>query len=523
MKQEIRVTEGAHRHRSGWLVSMMLLVVLAVWIVAHARDAAALASAPDVAADGDLSRVVESAKATDGPALPNGDARVRLKRSEDAGHTSSSSDEAEGTYRIRVRVVDESGAAVVPARVTLDNFESGREPPLENVGDDGRATLSVPKGFGDFESLRVVAYVAGATTTRSLAGCAESDEVVIVMRGIGRIEIEAPTGNHGGDISASEDGESVGEALHFVFRSSHAKVAVGLGLLFSLRVFSGGEKHVEQVIGPTRAGEVVRVACDARRCAVSFTLEHAGRALDAGLVMLVDGSRCTFAESFPKAGGTRTSWIPRSASARIVIPSGSMSFESQPMSLGDVLELGRIEAQPMKDFGVVEARMPDGSLSTVAPRVSAFVHADGTRLEARGGAEWLASARMTGAGAHIASLRMFSAVEVRVQVEGCYAEPPFVTLTGGSRVQVLLHRGSRVQIVSSEAIAPRRMALRHRATGEVVWAGRSELEADRRVWPFVDLRPGDYDVRMDGMSSSPSSVHVPAGSTQRVPVVLTEK
>jgi hypothetical protein len=346
---------------------------------------------------------------------------------------------------------------------------------------------------------------------------------VIVMRGIGRIEIEAPAGNHGGDISASEDGESAGEAIHFGFRSGRASVSVGLGLLFSLRVFSGGERHVEQVIGPTRAGEVVRVACDARRCAVSFTLEHAGRALDAGLVMLVDGSRCTYAESFPKPGGTRTFWIPRSASARIVIPSGSMSFESQPRSFGDVLELGRVEAQPMKDFGEVEVRMPDGSLSTVAPRVSAFVHADGTRLEARGGAGWLASAHMTGAGAHIASLRMFSAVEVRPQAEGCYAEPPFVTLTGGSRARVLLHAGSKLEIASTGALAPRRMALRHRATGEVVWAGRSELEADRRVWPFVDLRPGDHDVRIDGLSSSPSSVHVPAGSTQRVPVVLTEK
>lgn len=218
-----------------------------------------------------------------------------------------------------------------------------------------------------------------------------------------------------------------------------------------------------------------------------------------------------------------TVWVPRSASARFVITWGERSFETEPMSFGEALELGRVEAQPMKDFGEVEVRMPDGSLSTVAPRVSAFVHADGTRLEARAGAGWLASTRMTGAGAHIASLRMFSAVEVRAQAEGCYAEPPFVTLTGGSRARVLLHAGSKVEIAASAALAPRRMALRHRATGEVVWAQRTRVEAEQRVWPFVGLRPGDHDVRMDGMSSSPSFVHVPAGSTQRVLVVLAEK
>ena len=513
--------EARHgRLRSRWLVAAAVLVAVGLWFVVSARDVEVVALASEVASDGGLPRAVETALGVDATDPAPCEARVRPK---DSSRSPSSSDGAEGAYAIRVRVVDESGAAVVPARVTLDNFESGREPPLENVGDDGRAILSVPKGFGDFESLRVVAYVAGATATRSLAGCAESDEVVIVMRGIGRIEIEAPAGNHGGDISASEDGESAGEAIHFGFRSGRASVSVGLGLLFSLRVFSGGERHVEQVIGPRRAGEVGRVACDARRCAVSVTLEHAGRALDAGLVMLVDGSRCTYAESFPKPGGTRTSWIPRSASARIVIPSGSMSFESQPRSFGDVLELGRVEAHPMKDFGEVEVRMPAGSLSTVAPWVSAFVHADGTRLEARAGAGWLASTRMTGAGAHIASLRMFSAIEVRAKVEGCYAEPPFVTLTGGSRARVLLHAGSKVEIAASAALAPRRMALRHRATGEVVWAQRSRVEVDQRVWPFVGLRPGDYDLRIDGMSSSPSSVHVPAGSTQRVPVVLTEK
>jgi hypothetical protein len=37
------------------------------------------------------------------------------------------------------------------------------------------------------------------------------------------------------------------------------------------------------------------------------------------------------------------------------------------------------------------------------------------------------------------------------------------------------------------------------------------------------LRPGDYDVLIDGVSSSPSTVHVPAGSKQRVAVTLTQK
>ena len=513
--------EASHgRMRSRLLAASVVLVAVGLSFVVSARDVEVVAVASEVAADGGLPRAFESASGVDVTGPSHDEPRVRPK---DLSRSPSTSDEAEGAYAIRVRVVDESGAAVVPARVTLDNFESGREPPLENVGDDGRTTLSVAKGFGDFESLRVVAYVAGATTMRSLAGCAESDEVVIVMRGIGRIEIEAPAGNHGGDIRASEDGESAGEAIRFGFRSGRATVAVGLGLLFSLRVFSGGERQVEQVIGPTRAGEVVRFACDARRCAVSYPLDPGRPDAGPGAVALVEGSRCFQPDGVLSSSGMLTVWVPRSASARFVITWGERSFETEPMSFGDVLELGRVEAQPMKDFGEVEVRMPDGSLSTVAPRVSAFVHADGTRLEARAGAGWLASTRMTGAGAHIASLRMFSAVEVRAQVQGCYAEPPFVTLTGGSRARVLLHAGSKVEIAASAALAPRRLALRHRATGEVVWAQSSRVEADQRVWPFVDLRPGDYDVRMDGMSSSPSSVHVPAGSTQRVLVVLTEK
>jgi hypothetical protein len=129
----------------------------------------------------------------------------------------------------------------------------------------------------------------------------------------------------------------------------------------------------------------------------------------------------------------------------------------------------------------------------------------------------------TDTGTRIASLRMFTAVEVSPAVDGFYAEPSVVTLTGGTRAQVTMLAGAEVEIASVEAGTLRTMALLHRATGERFHARESSLAEGRSSWKFVGLRPGDYDVLIDGMLSSPSTVHVPAGSKQRVAVTLTQK
>jgi hypothetical protein len=136
----------------------------------------------------------------------------------------------------------------------------------------------------------------------------------------------------------------------------------------------------------------------------------------------------------------------------------------------------------------------------------------------------LVVANATDDGTRIASLRMFSAVDVVARADGgYYAEPPLVTLTGASRAQVTMLAGAEVEIASVDAGTLHTMALLHRATGKRFNARESSLAEGRPQWKFLGLRPGDYDVLIDGMSSSPSIVHVPAGSKQRAAVTLTQK
>jgi hypothetical protein len=130
----------------------------------------------------------------------------------------------------------------------------------------------------------------------------------------------------------------------------------------------------------------------------------------------------------------------------------------------------------------------------------------------------------TDEGARIASLRMFAAVEVVARADGGhYAEPAVAILTGASRAQLTMLAGAVVEILAVDVVPVRRTALLHRGTGDRETPGVSIVDEGRPKWIFGGLRPGDYDIHIDGMSSSPSSLHVPAGSTQRVLVVLTEK
>lgn len=168
--------------------------------------------------------------------------------------------------------------------------------------------------------------------------------------------------------------------------------------------------------------------------------------------------------------------------------------------------------------------MPDGSLVYSRQMPSAYVHADGRRLPASMATGPLVVANATDDGTRIASLRMFSAVDVVARADGgYYAEPPLVTLTGASRAQVTMLAGAEVEIASVDAGTLHTMALLHRATGKRFNARESSLAEGRPQWKFLGLRPGDYDVLIDGMSSSPSIVHVPAGSKQRAAVTLTQK
>jgi hypothetical protein len=277
----------------------------------------------------------------------------------------------------------------------------------------------------------------------------------------------------------------------------------------------------------------VSLAFDFRRCAVKFAFAPDASHGDAAAPMddesrvavhLLEGKRSVRCDYSHASDGTWTALVPRSASARVVITSGATSYESEPMPFGESVDLGRVALQPMKDFGVVEARMPDGTIAPGRQWPSAFVHADGTRMRASNSTGSLFVSMATDEGARIASLRMFAAVEVVARAAGGhYPEPAVATLTGASRAQVAMLAGAVVEILAVDVVPVRRTALVHRATGDRESPGVSIVDEGRPKWIFGGLRPGDYDIRIDGMSSSPSSVHVPAGSTQRVMVVLTQK
>ena len=168
--------------------------------------------------------------------------------------------------------------------------------------------------------------------------------------------------------------------------------------------------------------------------------------------------------------------------------------------------------------------MPDGTIAPGRQWPSAFVHPDGTRLSAsmlRTGS--FVALTPTDEGTRMRSLRLFASVEVVAKADGHFPEPAVATLTGASRAQVTMLPGAEVEILAVDAVPLRSMALVHRATGERVRSKYAELEEGRPRYWFVGLRPGDYDLRIDRMVASPSFVHVPAGSTQSVLVVLTEK
>ena len=439
-------------------------------------------------------------------------------------------------YHFRVHVVDASDRGVQHATIWLGTLDPWHVWQMETTDQDGRAKISVPRRIGPIDSIGIVASLAGVTATGSLEGCKETDEIELKLPAMGwfSLTVDGPLGNVGAQIVEWDGHETFGHTTTFLFDEPTERVAVGLGSSYSVTVWSGGERDVRTgVVGPKNPDEVVPLSFDFRRCAVKFAFAPDASHGDAAAPMddesrvavhLLEGKRSVRCDYSHASDGTWTALVPRSASARLVITSGATSYESEPMSFGESVDLGRVALQPMKDFGVVEARMPDETIAPGRQWPSAFVHRDGTRL----GASMLRTGSFvvptpTDEGTRMTSLRLFAAVEVVAKADGHYPEPAVATLTGASRAQVTMLPGAEVEILALDAVPLRSMVLLHRATGERARSKASELEEGRPRWWFVGLRPGDYDVRIDGMSSSPSSVHVPAGSTQRVPVVLTEK
>lgn len=439
-------------------------------------------------------------------------------------------------YHFRVHVVDASDRGVQHATVWLGTLDPWHVWQMENTDQDGRAKISVPRRIGPINGIGIVASLAGVTARGSLEGCKETDEIELELPAMGwfSLTVDGPLGNVGAQIVEWDGHETFGHTTTFLFDEPTERVAVGLGSSYSVTVWSGGERDVRAgVVGPKSPDEVVPLAFDFRRCAVKFEFAPDASHGDAAspiddesrmAVHLLEGKRSVRCDYSHASDGTWTALVPRSASARLVITSGATSYETEPMSFGESVDLGRVALQPMKDFGVVEARMPDGTIAPGRQWPSAFVHADGTRMRASNSTGSLFVSRATYEGARIASLRMFAAVEVVARAAGGhYADPAVVTLTGASRAQVAMLAGAVVEILAVDVVPVRRTALVHRATGDRESPGVSIVDEGRPKWIFGGLPPGDYDVRIDGMSSSPSSVHVPAGSKQRVMVVLTEK
>ena len=444
--------------------------------------------------------------------------------------------DAANYYKFRVRVVDADGRGIQHVHVDLATLVPWFAWQNEQTDQDGRTTITVPRRIGPIDSLGIVARLAGATAERSLQGCTEQDEIELKMPPLGwfALTVDGPLGNVGAQVVGWDGHDTVGATTTFLFDEATERVAVGLDQSYAITVWSDGERELRRdVRSPQLAGETVALAFDFRRCAVRFDLAKGERRDPAAnppgdetavIVSLLVGTKCVRCRYEVDAQGVWTALVPRHASARLVVTSGAFSYESPPMEFDESVDLGRIALEPMKDFGTVEARMPDGSLVRSRQLPSAYMQADGRRLRSSMATGSLVVADATGAGTHIASLRMFTAVDVVARADGgYYAEPPLVTLTGATRAQVTMLDGAEVEILAVDAVPLRKMALVHRATGERASPGLSTVEEERPKWIFAGLRPGDYDVLIDGMSSSPSTVHVPAGSKQRVAVTLTQK
>ncbi len=509
-----------HRVLVALAVALLAIAICAAW---PSHIASAMSAIGSSSADAlrpianDVATIARDANSQ------QGEERVRPSGFQDASANAAAQPEIAGQYRIRVRVVDDRGEAIRDATVRLESFRADLEPPLEWTATDGRATITASRELGPLGQLRVVAAVCGAREVRSLNGVEEHDEIAIVLRDVGRLEVvcASESGPLGGEVRARPFGDF--GPFRLVAAADGASVVVGLGQQLHVSVWSGAERDSFEVAGPTRAHEVVRLACDLRRCTVRFQVDRDPSMRSAMLAALLAGGDCALRECYAAADGGWDAWVPRNAAARLVVMSGAFSYESPVMEFGESVDLGRIALEPMKDFGTVDARMPDGSLASGAQFASACVDADGRRLPASMATGRIVVAKATDTGTRIASLRMFSAVEVSPAVDGFYAEPSVVTLTGGTRAQVTMLGGADVEIASVDAGTLRTMALLHRATGERFHARESSLAEGRPQWKFLGLRPGDYDLLIDGMSSSPSTVHVPAGSKQRVAVTLTQK
>ena len=525
------------RRRIVAIVLVGLMAIAAAWLIASQeagrddavgqRDAQASAKpeSVDVAREQAVDAATEGARIA-APQLVGTESREVAPQDADAA----------SYYKFRVRVVDAGERGIQHVHVDLGTWVPWFAWQNEQTDQDGRATITVPRRIGPIDALGIVARLAGATAERSLQGCTEKDEIELKMPPLGwfALTVDGPLGNVGAQVVVWDGHSTMGATTTFLFDEATERVAVGLDQSYAITVWSDGERELRRdVRSPQRAGETVALAFDFRRCAVRFDLAKEERRDPAAnppgdetvvIVSLLVGTKCVRCRYEVDAQGVWTARVPRHASARLVVTSGSSSYESPPMEFGETVDLGRIALEPMKDFGTVEARMPDGSLVYSRQMPSAYVHADGRRLPASMATGPLVVANATDDGTRIASLRMFSAVDVVARADGgYYAEPPLVTLTGGTRAQVTMLAGAEVEIASVDAGTLHTMALLHRATGKRFNARESSLAEGRPQWKFLGLRPGDYDVLIDGMSSSPSTVHVPAGSKQRVAVTLTQK
>jgi hypothetical protein len=523
----------AQRLRNVAIACAFVCIAVVAWTLSNASSRVGLdASEPQM-----HGVATASADAASQANIGNDSQRIDAPGVDDVATTSADGAASEEhRYHFRVHVVDASDRGVQHVTIWLGTLDPWHVWQMETTDQDGRAKISVPRRIGPIDGIGIVASLAGVTATGSLEGCKETDEIELKLPAMGwfSLTVDGPLGNVGAQLVEWDGHETFGHTTTFLFDEPTERVAVGLGSSYSVTVWSGGERDVRAgVVGPKSPDEVVPLSFDFRRCAVKFAFAPDASHGDAAAplddesrvaVHLLEGKRSVRCDYSHASDGTWTALVPRSASARLVITSGATSYETEPMSFGESVDLGRVALQPMKDFGVVEARMPDGTIAPGRQWPSAFVHPDGTRLSAtmlRTGSFVVLTP--TGEGTRMRSLRLFAAVEVVAKADGHYPEPAVATLTGASRAQVTMLPGAEVEILAVDPVPLRSMALVHRATGERARSKASELEEGRPRWWFVGLRPGDYDVRMDGMSSSPSSVHVPAGSTQRVMVVLTQK
>jgi hypothetical protein len=506
----------APRHRTLRVAALLLLLpllLLALW--PRGGGAAPELEERALAAEAAPASVVDAA-------TRDGDARSRdvAPDAPDAPARSAAGGAGALGHQIRVRVLDSRGAGVPHVKVCLGPWEPWRVWQTEGTDGDGRALLKAPSRIGPFASLGVQALVPGAFVAEPLSGHDEGEEVVLTLPDIGWLQVDVTgSGEQGGIQFTPWNGiEDQGTTCSASLQQMPVRMAVGLGLQFRVLAWSGGEsKTLRPVVGPTAAHETVALAIDFPRARVRFALDGG---LDWTAALLVRDKACTRCTASATEDGAFVALVPKAVAAHFVLASGAMSFESPRMDfLGDV-DLGKVELSPMRSFGAVEVRLPDGSPAGGQQSPATFLFEDGRRVRASMATGPLAQTEPAAYGDVQLSLRLFSALEFRPSVPGYFAEPPVVMLTGGAVATVQMQRGSEVEIAAADPGQLRTLRLLREADGAKVRVTSAWLDQGRPSWSFTGLRPGEYAIEVEGATAAPSRFLVTAGSQQRVVVVV---